>query len=183
MSASGIDAAARRLWYEHDDPYTSGFVGLRADRAVINRVRLRQGLRQLATEQYRILLITGAERSGKSHSWDLVQHLRDARKLPGQHRFIKVSTHEWAGKVTGVDLARSLNNKLDLGINLMPSGELDEALIRKFLESIVGRFPQDDITRWIILDGLDRPVSRIRLATWPKAWSTWLMTASFRRPG
>lgn len=149
--------AARRRWYEHDDPYTSGFVGLRADRAVIDRAGLREGLELLADEQYSVLLITGAERSGKTHSWLLVQHLRDAKKLRGLHRFVKVSTHDWTGDVTGVDLAGSLNDKLNLGINLISSDELQDAMIRKFLDSIVGRYPQDDITRWIVLDGLDRP--------------------------
>ena len=149
--------AARRRWYEHDDPYTSGFVGLRADRAVIDRAGLREGLELLADEQYSVLLITGAERSGKTHSWLLVQHLRDAKKLPGLHRFVKVSTHDWTGDVTGVDLADSLNNRLDLGINLISSDELQDAMVRKFLDSIVGRYPQDDIIRWIVLDGLDRP--------------------------
>ena len=66
-------ASGEHPWYYHDDPYTCTFVGPRASRAVIDRAGLRQGLHALATDQYRILVVSGAARSGKSHSWVLVQ--------------------------------------------------------------------------------------------------------------
>jgi hypothetical protein len=43
---------------------------------------------------------------------------------------------------------------------LKPGGdELGDALVRKILDFIVGRYPQDQASPcWIILDGLDRPL-------------------------
>jgi hypothetical protein len=145
-------------WYRHDDPYACDFVGPRASRAVIDRAGLRRGLRELATDEYWILVVSGRARSGKSHSWVLIDHLRNAGKLTGVHRFVRVTTHTWSGEVTGEDLAQSLIAKLGLNIGLTPSGELEDARIRKLLDMLVGAYPQDDgVTRWIILDGLDRP--------------------------
>ena len=144
-------------WYHHNDPYTCGFVGPRTERAVIDRAGLRSGLYDLATDQYRILVISGSARSGKSHSWVLIDHLRNAGHLVG-HRFVRVTTHFWSGEVTGEDLASSLADKLGLNLELRPSGEHPDARIRKLLDLMVGRYPQDDgVVRWILLDGLDRP--------------------------
>lgn len=148
-----------RDWYHNDDPYASGFVGLRASHAVIDRIGLRNGLRDLATDQYRILVVSGKAGSGKSHSWFLVAHVRDAGRLIGEHKFVLVTTHDWGGgMVTGEDLTRALASKLGLNIDLAPSGELDDARSRKLLDMLVGRYPpRDGITRWIMLDGLDQP--------------------------
>jgi hypothetical protein len=88
----------------------------------------------------------------------LVDHLRNAGKLIGKHWFVRVTTHAWSGEVTGEELACSLADKLGLNIKLTPSRELDDARVRKLLDLIVGQYPQDDgVTRWIVLDGLDRP--------------------------
>ena len=124
---------------------------------------MRDGLRNLATDQYRILVVSGKAGSGKSHSWFLVAHLRDAGKLTGEHRFALVTTHDWeGGEVTGEDLAQTLASKLGLNIELAPSGELDDARSRKFLDKLVGKYvdeypPRDRINWWIMLDGLDLP--------------------------
>lgn len=145
-------------WYRHDDPYTCSFVGLRGSRAVIDRVGLRASLRELAEDQYWVLVVHGRPRSGKSHTWLLVDHLRNVGKLVGVNRFTRVTTHRWSGEVTGEAIAQSLAFKLGLPIDLSPSGELDDARVRKFLDHLVGVYPGGDgITRWIILDGLDRP--------------------------
>ncbi|MBO3748413.1 hypothetical protein J5X84_20250 [Streptosporangiaceae bacterium NEAU-GS5] len=149
---------ATRHWYQHNDPYMSQFVGPRASRAMIDRAGLRNGLRALADEDYRILVIRGPEKSGKSHSWFLVEHLRDAGELIGAHRFARVTTHTWMGSVTGVDLGLSIARKLlGLDIGLANSGEQPVTLVRKILDILVGEYPQDGVTRWIVLDGLDRP--------------------------
>ncbi|HKI21084.1 MAG TPA: hypothetical protein VKA15_24545 [Isosphaeraceae bacterium] len=154
LAPSGGECA----WYHHDNPYECDFVGPRASRAVIDRAGLRRGLRELATDEYWILVVSGKARSGKSHSWVLIDHLRNAGKLTGVHRFVRVTTHTWSGEVTGEDLTQSLIAKLGLNIGLTPSGELEDARIRKLLDMLVGQYPQgDDVTRWIILDGLDRP--------------------------
>jgi hypothetical protein len=149
---------AGRGWYRHDDPFAYSFVGVRNARAVIDRIGLRSGLRQLAEAEYLVLVVHGPPRSGKSHTWLLVDHLRAAGRLVGVNRFTRVTTHGWSGEVTGEAIAQSLAAKLGVSINLAPSGELDDARIRKFLDRLVGVYPQDDgVTRWIILDGLDRP--------------------------
>lgn len=145
-------------WYRHDDPYEYSFVGLRTARAVIDRIGLRSGLRELAEDQYWVLVVHGQPRSGKSHTWLLVDHLRTAGKLVGVNRFVRVTTHNWSGEVTGEAITQSLAAKLGLSIDLASSGELDDARVRKFLDHLVGVYPGGDgITRWIILDGLDRP--------------------------
>ena len=41
-------------------------------------------------------------------SWHLIAHLRDAGKLSGKHAFVRVTTHDWAGEVTGASGARPL---------------------------------------------------------------------------
>ena len=92
-------------WYYNDDPYTAGFVGQRASRAVVDRINLRNVLKELANDQYRVLVISGAARSGKSHSWELIDHVRSAGKLPGSHRFVRLTTHDRSGNVTGEDLS------------------------------------------------------------------------------
>jgi hypothetical protein len=151
-------AAGRPGWYHNDDPYSCAFVGLRSGRALIDRVGLREGLRDLAEDQYRILVVHGMPRSGKSHTWVLVDHLRNVGKLVGINRFVRVTTHAWSGQVSGEDLARSLAAKLGLYIEVAPSAELDDTRVRKFLDRFVGLYPHEDgVTRWIILDGLDRP--------------------------
>jgi hypothetical protein len=149
----------QRTWYHHEDPYASSFVGPGASRAVIDRDTLRKGLHDLATDQYRILLVSGKKRTGKSHTWVLITHLRDAGRLLGEHRFVRVTAHDMADVVTGEDLVSSIADKLGLTVPLTPSGELPDARARKFLDMVVGRYPQGDgVTRWIILDGLDLPM-------------------------
>ncbi|GAA0451296.1 hypothetical protein [Streptomyces olivaceiscleroticus] len=150
--------AGRAGWYHNDDPYSCAFVGLRSARALMDRQELRNGLRDLVRGEYYVLVVYGAPRSGKSHTWVLVDHLRNTAKLAGTNRFARVTTHAWSGQVTGEDLAHSLAAKLGLDIALAPSTELDDTRVRKFLDQFVGRYPHGDgITRWIVLDGLDRP--------------------------
>jgi hypothetical protein len=151
------------IWYCHDedDPCLCPcyFFGPRASHAVIDRDKLRSGMQDLATDQYWILVISGQARSGKSHSWVLIDHLRKAGALEGRHRFVRVRIDDWKGEVTGEALASSLIRQL-LGfeIELTPSREIADARTRKILDTIVWYYPQgDDVTRWIILDGLDRP--------------------------
>jgi hypothetical protein len=143
-------------WYRCANPWESGFVGPRASRAVIDREELRDGLRALATEDCRVLIVSGASLSGKSHSWYLIDHLRTAGKLVG-HKFAHVSA-ERREDASGEELAVELADKLALKLPLMPSAEMDDARIRKILNMIAGCFPQDqDAPCWIVLDGFDRP--------------------------
>ena len=147
-----------RAWYRCDDPFACGFVGAGAGRAVIDRQELRQGLQDLAAEEYRVLIVTGEPGAGKSHSWLLIDHLRQAATMMASHRFVRVTTHDWAGEVSGEDLALKLARRLGLEISLAPSNELDDTRVRKILDMIVGRYPHDRLIRWIVLDGLDRPL-------------------------
>lgn len=142
-------------WYHNEDPFASCFVGVRASRAIIDRAELRSGLRNLATDQYWVLVVLGDKGTGKTHSWFLVAHLRDAGVLTG--KLIRVTTRDWVGEVTGEGLVASLADKLGVNIGLMPSGELDDARIRKLVDMLAGRYPDDGVIRWIVLDGLDGP--------------------------
>ncbi|MEV6925057.1 hypothetical protein AB0M46_11225 [Dactylosporangium sp. NPDC051485] len=151
-----LEQAPGAGWYRHADPFAWCFVGPRTVRAVIDRYELRASLRQLARADYWVLVVHGPPRSGKSHTWLLLEHLRSAGGLAG-HRFARVTTHYWTGEVTGPAFAESLAAKLGLDVDLTPSGELDDAWVRKFLDRLVGAYPDDGATRWIILDGLDRP--------------------------
>jgi len=147
-----------RAWYRCDDPFACGFVGAGAGRAVIDRQELRRGLQDLVAEEYRVLIVTGEPGAGKTHSWLLIDHLRQAVTMMVSHRFIRVTTHSWAGEVSGEDLALTLAWRLGLDISLTPSNEHNDARVRKVLDMIVGRYPHDGVTRWIVLDGLDRPL-------------------------
>jgi hypothetical protein len=69
-----------------------------------------------------------------------------------------VTTHAWSGTVTGEDIAESLATKLGLEGRVLPSFEPEETRVRKLVDVLVGHYPQgDNVTRWIFLDGLDRP--------------------------
>lgn len=148
----------RRVWYRCDDPFACGFVGAGAGRAVIDRQELRRGLQDLAAEESRVLIVTGEPGAGKSHSWRLIAHLQQAVAMVASHRFVRVTTHDWAGEVSGENLALKLARRLGLEINLAPSSELDDARVRRILDMIVGRYPRDRLIRWIVIDGLDRPL-------------------------
>lgn len=154
-----MPAAGDGRWYRCIDPWDSKLVGPDASRAVIDRSGLRNGLRQLAREQRRVLVISGSAGSGKSHSLRLIEHLWDAKHLVG-HRYALVSTHESSGEWTGDQLALTLARRLGLDLDIRPGGdELGDALVRKILDLIVGRYPQDQASPcWIVLDGLDRPL-------------------------
>jgi hypothetical protein len=150
-------AAGAGGWYPCGDPYHCGFVGPGASRAVIDREQFRAGLRSLAAEDYRVLVVSGPPGSGKTHSWRLIDHLRQAGMLDG-HKCVRVSTHIWGNaEVTGEMIAQAVADRLGLDIRLTGSGELADARARKILDMLVGRYPADGVIRWIVLDGLDRP--------------------------
>jgi len=147
------------FWYRCDDPFASGFVGAGAGRAVIDRQELRRGLQDLAAGENRVLIVTGEPGAGKTHSWRLIEHLQYAATMSASHRFIRVTTHSFADGPSGEVLAETLASRL-LGeeIKLAPSNELDDTRIRRLLDIIIGRYPRDGLIRWIVLDGLDRPL-------------------------
>jgi hypothetical protein len=145
-------------WYRCDDPFACGFVGAGAGRAVIDRQELRRGLQYLVADEHRVLIVTGEPGAGKSHSWLLIDHVRQVATMRTSHRFVRVTTHDWSGRVSGEDLALKLALRLGLDISLVPSSELEDTRIHKILDMIVGRYPHDGVTRWIVLDGLDRPL-------------------------
>jgi hypothetical protein len=149
-----------RAWYRCDDPFAVGFVGAGARRAVIDRSELRRGLQDLAADEDRVLIVTGEPGTGKTHSWVLIDHLRQMPAMMGSHRVVRVTTHDWADGPSGEQLALELARRLGLGqhVSLAPSNELDDTRIRKLLDMIVGHYPHDGIIRWIVLDGLDRPL-------------------------
>lgn len=74
------------------------------------------------------------------------------------HKFFRVTTHSMAGEVTGETLALKLALRLRLNVSLAPSSELDDTRICKILDMIVADYPDDGVMRWIVLDGLDRPL-------------------------
>jgi hypothetical protein len=144
-------------WYRCEDPFRCGFVGAGASRAMIDRTELRRGLADLAHDEYRALVVSGGPGSGKTHSWLLIDHLRETGKLTG-HKCIRVTTHTWGNaEVTGEMVAQSVADRLGLDIRVTASGELPDARARKILDMIVGQYPADGVIRWIVLDGLDRP--------------------------
>ncbi len=152
-----LTPAPGTAWYPCGDPFGCGFVGSGASRAMIDRSKLRLGLHDLVHDQYRVLVVTGQPGSGKSHSWLLIDHLREAGKLAG-HKCVRVSTHQWGtAEVTGEMVAQAIADRLGLDVRLTQSGELEDARARKILDLLVGHYPADGMIRWIVLDGLDRP--------------------------
>nr|MDT0666560.1 hypothetical protein [Micromonospora sp. DSM 115978] len=129
---------------------------------LIDRDDLRTALRELVVGDYWVLAIDGRAQSGRSHSWQLLTHARDGLALgPAKMvRLARVTTevHNPADRVRGEDLARSLAARLDLAIDIPPSDESSETRTRLLVDRMIGAFPQSDgVTRWIFLDGLDRP--------------------------
>ena len=132
-------------WYRCGDPFRCGFVGSGASRAMIDRGELRQGLYDLTHDQSRVLIITGQPGSGKTHSWLLIDHLREAGRLTG-HKCVRATTHSWGNaEVTGEMVAQSLADRLGLDIRLTPSGELPDARARKILDMLIGQYPVDGV--------------------------------------
>jgi hypothetical protein len=158
LEALAAPAAGGRAWYHHADAYDCRFVGPGAVRAVVDRVTLRSTLRRLAEDGYRVLLVFG-EQPGKSHTWLMIEHLWSRTgMLSGADPPVRVTTHTWSGAVSGEDIAGSLFTKLGLDITLAQSQESEETRVRKLLDKLVGNYPKNDpSTRWILLDGLDRP--------------------------
>ena len=158
LEALSVPTGERR-WYASADPYASAFVGLRGARAVIDRAALRSAVRDLVNDDYWVLVVHGEPRSGKSHTWLFIEHLRRTGHLLGSTRLTRVSTHDWSdeAEVTGNAVAQVLGRRLGLSVLSAPSGELDDAAVRKFLDLLLGVYPDDGTTRWIVLDGLDRP--------------------------
>jgi hypothetical protein len=149
-----------RTWYRCDDPFACGFVGPGAGRAVIDRQELRQRLQDLLAEEYRVLIVTGQPGTGKTHSWQLIDHLQQAAAMMASHRFVRVPTHDMRGEVSGKDLALKLALKLGmrLGLDIGPDVRDAQVSDSDILDTIVGHYPHDGVTRWIVLDGLDRPL-------------------------
>lgn len=150
--------ATADIWYPCHDPYYCGFFGPGATTAMIDRDGLRTGLQNLANDQYRVFIVSGARKSGKSHSWLLIDHVRQAGKLAG-HECVCVSTHDWSAgtKVSGAMMVQAIADQLSLQVKATESDELGEARTRKLLNLLTGQYPKSDgVTRWIVLDGLDR---------------------------
>jgi hypothetical protein len=146
------------LWYPCRDPYYCGFFGPGATTAMIDRDGLRTGLQNLVNDQYRVFIVSGARKSGKTHSWLLIDHIRQAGKLAG-HECVCVSTHDWSTgtKVSGAMMVQAIADQLSLNVRATGSDELGEARTRKLLNLLAGEYPKGDgVTRWIVLDGLDR---------------------------
>lgn len=155
-------------WYSCENPWKSGFVGPAADRAIIDRKGLRAGLRDLATGRRRVLIVSGPRGSGKSHSWQLIDHLQVAGELVGRE-FRWVRPEKLHYEVTEKALAEALAEPLGVNLMLPPGGEptqareLPEARVRTLLNAIVtgykervAAYQQQDRPCWIVLDGLDR---------------------------
>jgi hypothetical protein len=144
-------------WYPCHDPFHCCFFGPGAATAMIDRDGLRRGLAMLAADQYRVLVVSGARRSGKTHSWRLIDHLRQTGKLTG-HKCIRVTTHFWGAntRITSEMVAQQIADLLDLAMPATATSELPEARTRKILTSLTARYPADGVLRWIVLDGLDR---------------------------
>ena len=150
--------ATTGVWYPCHDPYYCGFFGPGATTAMIDRDGLRSGLQNLANDQYRVFIVSGERKSGKSHSWLLIDHVRQAGKLEG-HECVCVSTHDWGAgtKVTGAMVVQAIADQLNLKVGATGSDELGEARTRKLLNLLTGQYPKSDgVTRWIVVDGLDR---------------------------
>jgi hypothetical protein len=151
-----LDSGA--VWYPCRDPYYCGFFGPGAATAMIDRRDFRSGLQDLANEQFRVLVVSGPRGSGKSHSWLLIDHLREAGKLAG-HECICVSTHDWSvgTRVSGAMIVEAIADQLCLDVSLTGSDELGEARTRKLLNQLAGAYNKNGtVVRWIVIDGLDR---------------------------
>ena len=146
------------VWYQCEDPYYCCLFGPGQKTAMIDRAGLRDGLANLAKDEYRVLVVCGPRESGKTHSWRLIEHLsRPGGPLAG-HKRIRVSTHAWGAgtRVTSEMVAQEVADLLDVTVEAFLGSELPQARTRKVLTRLTARYPADGVLRWIVLDGLDR---------------------------
>lgn len=153
------EARVSSPWYTCPDPFESRFVGGGASRAMIDREGLRRGLRELVSDEYRVMVVTGSPRSGKSHSWRLVEHLREIGPASGvpPFRAVLVTTHDWSVPAKAEDVMAALVDNLGIDLDIRLTDELPESRARKLVNKLIGRYPDDGVLRWIVFDGLDRP--------------------------
>ena len=159
LIASEKEYAHQKVWYQNTDPINCKFVGRGATRAIVDREQLRRHLRDLSSGMYKVLLVEGGPRSGKSHTWRLIEHLMTAGPPAGLPMFsaVKVSIHSLGTQVNAGEIMGTLADRLGLDLNLAASSEMPDARTRKMVDRFIGQLPDDGKIRWIVIDGLDRP--------------------------
>jgi hypothetical protein len=153
--------SATAHWYLPPDRAQSVLIGPGCMRALIDREGLRENIRRMMRNDYPILAISGAPGSGKSYSRHLLQHVLHDPGLACELILIDVES-DWYDDVSGFELMSTLVIKL----GLEPLTPVDENVeqsraVRDLMLEFVGRFRQlPHRSRWIFIDGLDRPSVR-----------------------
>jgi hypothetical protein len=142
-------------WYEPPRPLEAMFVGPGASQPMINRVKLREELKNLSTEGYRTLNITGGSASGKTYSYQLVQVLARSEGFP----VLLVDVADWGTeRFSGLDLAQRLAGhfKFSISEDVVAGVPDPHTRARMLMIELRDNFPSVRTPRWIVIDGLDR---------------------------
>jgi hypothetical protein len=122
-------------------------------RAFVDRFELRQILRSMHHGDKRILVVTGASRTGKSYTAAFIRHLADKAQFPAAE--LNLFAYAADRELTPVDLAVALSDALDLKDLPVPSNEQPARRWRSWLDAFEARIVRET---WIILDGFEGAV-------------------------
>lgn len=130
--------------------------------AVANRAPLRDTLRQLAALNATrpIVVVSGGEQSGRSHSWHLIKHVARDYRIGVK----RIDLEQWVPEQRTLDAVFSeLVSALEISDTDGPTSEgvTKETLGQKYADWVRKRHEQTDTTKrhWIVFDSTDRAMA------------------------
>ncbi|MCF3962590.1 effector-associated domain EAD1-containing protein [Streptomyces fuscigenes] len=134
-----------------EDPFHVHLFDLGGSRVLLDRDVLRECLREFVGGQ-RVLIITGARRSGKSHSWHLIRHV--ARHHDAEAYRIDLGLWE-GGQMGPGELMTLLAEEMALGNTCdVDQDAADTFRVLRYLSWFKGQV-RNGPQRWLVFDGLD----------------------------
>jgi hypothetical protein len=125
------------------------------DRVLIDREPLRQALKRLSNQQKRIVIVTGAPVTGKTHTIWFIRHLRQQLK---QFGLVWIDLEELAKAANGfiepMAIAKSIVRQMPLDASIVePKGEENWAAWSiAFCQTLTGRLATAAQPWWVVID-------------------------------
>ncbi len=97
--------------------------------------------------------MTGPKWSGKSHSWYLISHVRDALHLTA----IRINPSEWDGVPKAIDVASSIADRLGWDPPRADLTNVEANAVHTLTNWFKGKATKQKGIWWLIFDGLNEP--------------------------